>query len=66
MKTIGTYLVFFGIAAILLDFFNAVPRVLAWIYNWGDGAAWGIKIAFVIVGVILYFLGSRNTDEVES
>lgn len=63
MKTIGTYLVVFGIAAIILDFFIAVPRILAWIYNWGDGAAWGIKIAFVVIGAILYFLGSKNTNE---
>ena len=64
MKTIGTYMVIFGILAIILNFFNAVPRLLAWIYNWGEGVAWGIKIAFVIVGAILYFIGKNQQGNV--
>ncbi|MDM1299032.1 hypothetical protein HXZ94_11060 [Empedobacter falsenii] len=64
MKTIGTYMAIFGLLAIVLNFFNAVPRLLAWIYNWGDGVAWGIKIAFVIVGAILYFMGRKQEENV--
>lgn len=64
MKTIGTYMAIFGLLAIVLNFFNAVPRLLAWIYNWGEGVAWGIKIAFVIVGVILYFMGRKQEENV--
>ena len=64
MKTIGTYKAIFGILAIILNFFNAVPRLLAWIYNWGEGVAWGIKIAFVIVGAILYFIGKNQQGNV--
>ncbi len=64
MKTIGTYMAIFGILAIILNFFNAVPRLLAWIYNWGEGVAWGIKIAFVIVGAILYFIGKNQQGNV--
>lgn len=62
MKTIGTYMVIFGFLAIVLNFFNAVPRLLAWIYNWGEGVAWGIKIAFVVIGAILYFVGSKQNE----
>ncbi len=64
MKTIGTYMAIFGLLAIVLNFFNAVPRLLAWIYNWGEGVAWGIKIAFVIVGAILYFIGRKQEENV--
>ncbi|HAD79399.1 hypothetical protein ACTS91_11710 [Empedobacter falsenii] len=64
MKTIGTYMAIFGLLAIVLNFFNAVPRLLAWIYNWGEGVAWGIKIAFVIVGAILYFMGRKQEENV--
>ena len=66
MKTIGTYMAIFGILAIILNFFNAVPRLLAWIYNWGEGEAWGIKIAFVIVGAILYFIGKNQQEKVSN
>lgn len=62
MKTIGTYMAIFGFLAIVLNFFNAVPRLLAWIYNWGEGVAWGIKIAFVVIGAILYFVGSKQNE----
>lgn len=64
MKTIGTYMAIFGLLAIVLNFFNAVPRLLAWIYNWGEDVAWGIKIAFVIVGVILYFMGRKQEENI--
>ena len=60
LKTIGGLLLFFGILSIVLDFFNAVPSVMAWIYNWGETTAWIIKIAFVIVGLLFTRLGRNN------
>lgn len=60
MKRIGSLMVFFGVFAIVLNFFDAVPRLLAWIYNWGDTAAWAIKIGLVVVGGILWLLASRG------
>ncbi|WP_379972621.1 hypothetical protein [Eikenella halliae] len=44
-----------------MDLFNYVPKVLFWIYNWGDGVAWGIKIALVVVGGALWLIG-RNQE----
>lgn len=64
MKRIGSYLFIFGVLAIVLNFFNAVPRILAWIYNWGEGTAWIIKIAFVAVGAILWFIGNKSEANV--
>ena len=60
MQNIGSTLAILGILAIFLDFFNRVPNVLAWIYNWGDGVAWGIKIAFVVVGGVLWLIGRKQ------
>ena len=62
MKKIGGYLAFFGLFAIGLDFFGRVPKLLMWIYNWGETVAWSIKIGLVVVGAILYFMGN-NTEE---
>ena len=61
MKSFGSTLAILGILAIVLDFVNMVPKVLAWIYSWGDGVAWGIKIAFVVVGGVLWLIG-RNQE----
>ena len=47
MKSFGSTLAILGILAIVLDFVNMVPKVLAWIYSWGDGVAWGIKIGLI-------------------
>jgi len=65
MKGIGSTIAIFGVLAIVLDFANMVPRVLMWIYSWGEGVAWGIKIALVVVGVVLYLMGNKkeSTDE---
>ena len=60
MQNIGSTLAILGILAIFLDFFNRVPKVLAWIYNWGDGVAWGIKIALVVVGGVLWLIGRKQ------
>ena len=61
MQNFGSTLAVLGILAICLDLCNYVPKVLFWIYNWGDGVAWGIKIAFVVVGGALWLIG-RNQE----
>jgi hypothetical protein len=63
MRQIGGLAVFLGLFAIVLDFFERVPSVLVWIYNWGEGPAWGIKIGLVVVGGLLWFLGKPSEDK---
>lgn len=63
MKKIGSTLLLVGIAAIILNFVNMVPRVLMWIYAWGEATAWGIKIGIVVLGAILWLAGKKETDE---
>ncbi|MGJ1203881.1 hypothetical protein [Sphingobacterium lactis] len=59
MKSFGTLLIFYGVFAIILNFFDRVPRIMAWIYQWGEGTAWAIKIGFVVLGIILWIVGNR-------
>lgn len=66
MKRIGSTMVFFGAFAIVLNFMNAVPRILVWIYNWGETAAWGIKIGLIVVGAILWFMASKSEETEEA
>lgn len=58
-------MVFFGLFAIVLNFFDRVPSILMWIYEWGEGVAWAIKIGLVVVGAVLFFLGKPEEEEVE-
>ena len=60
LKTFGGVLLFFGIMSIVMDFFNRVPSIMSWIYNWSDTIAWSIKIAFVVVGFALTRLGTND------
>jgi hypothetical protein len=60
MKQIGSTMFLFGAAATVMYFFDMAPKLLMWIYNWGEGAAWAIKIGLIVVGAALYLLGRKN------
>lgn len=66
MKSFGSALVYLGVWAIILNFFNFVPKVLVWIYEWGEGPAWGIKIGVIVVGGLLWWLGRRQSPAAET
>jgi len=63
MKKIGGYMVFFGLFAIVLNFFDRVPSILMWIYNWGEGVAWAIKIGLIVIGAVMFFMGKSEPEE---
>ena len=66
MKKIGSFMALIGLAAIVLNFFGLVPKILVWIYTWGDGVAWAIKLGLVAVGAILYFSGGSKEEGKET
>ena len=43
MKSLGSTLFILGVLAFGLNYMNAVPKVLAWIYEWGEDTALWIK-----------------------
>lgn len=49
MKNFGGFLALLGIAAIVMNYLDGVPRLLMWIYKWGDDTAWAIKIGLVVI-----------------
>ncbi len=49
-----------GVLAIVLDFIGRVPKVLFWIYSWGETTAWIIKIALVVVGAAIFLLSNKG------
>lgn len=66
MQKIGSFMVVIGILAVILGFFNYVPKILMWIYQWGEGMAWGIKIGLIVLGGLLYLLVAKSPEQVES
>ena len=60
MKSLGSLLFLFGVAAIIFGFTDMVPVVLTWIYKWGETTAWIIKIGLVVFGGALYLIGARK------
>jgi hypothetical protein len=63
LSYIGASMAVLGILAIVLNFLDRVPRLLMWIYNWGEGTAWVIKILFVVVGAALYFIANKKGSD---
>ena len=66
LNQIGMYAAILGIMAIVLNFFDMVPRLLMWIYLWGEDNAWIIKIALVIGGGLLWFMTRPKHQELAS
>lgn len=66
LNQIGMYAAILGIMAIVLNFFDMVPRLLKWIYLWGENNAWIIKIALVIGGGLLWFMTRPKHQELAS
>ncbi len=54
-----------GVGLIVLPFVGLTIRFTDWIYEWGEGVAWAIKIGLVVVGAVLFFLGKPEEEEVE-
>lgn len=57
MKSFGSTLFILGLLAFGLSYMNAVPKVLAWIYNWGEDTAMWIKAGVTGGGALIWLLG---------
>ncbi|MFK7833098.1 MAG: hypothetical protein AB8B52_07470 [Winogradskyella sp.] len=65
MKRLGIYLALFGIAAIVLPYFERQLFILSWIDNWGTFVSWVIKIGLVIVGGLVFFSSQLKSKKVD-
>ena len=58
MKSLGSTLFILGVLAFGLNYMNAVPKVLAWIYEWGEDTAMWIKAGITGGGALLWLAGN--------
>ncbi|HFC8457998.1 TPA: cell division protein [Neisseria subflava] len=68
MKSLGSTLFILGVLAFGLNYMNAVPKVLAWIYEWGEDTAMWIKAGITGGGALLWLAGNflEKPAEVEA
>jgi hypothetical protein len=63
MQGIGGFLVLMGAGSFVLHFMDMEFRLLGWVDNWGPVAGNGIRIAMIVVGGIVWFLGKQSADK---
>ena len=63
MQGFGGFLVLMGAGSFVLHFMDMEFRLLGWVDNWGVGVGNGIRIAMIVVGGILWFLGRNDAKE---
>ena len=56
LSHIGAAMAVLGVLSIVMNVLNREILLMSWTSNWGDVAGWIIRVAFVIVGFILYRL----------
>jgi len=63
MQGIGGFLVLMGAGSFVLHFMDMEFRLLGWVDNWGVGVGNGIRIAMIVVGGIIWYLGKQQADK---
>jgi hypothetical protein len=65
MQGFGGFLVLMGAGSFVLHYMDMEFRLLGWVDNWGVGVGNGIRVAMIVVGGILWYLG-KNSEAKEA
>lgn len=60
MKSIGGLLFLLGLGSFVLHYMNMEFKLLAWVDHWGSAVGTGIRVALIVVGVALWFVGNKR------
>lgn len=63
MKSIGMYLMFFGIGSIVLNQIGYEFSILMWIDNWGETVGWAIRGGAAAAGAAIWFFAPAPAEE---
>ncbi len=64
MKSIGGLMLLLGLGSFVLHFMDMEFKLLSWVDNWGADVGVGIRVALIVVGGILWFLGNKREKAV--
>ena len=60
MREIGAILAILGAGSFVLNMIGFEFVLLSWIDNWGTSAGTGIRVAMIVLGGFLFFIGSKE------
>lgn len=60
MKGIGGLLVLLGAGSFVLNMMQREFIVISWIDNWGPTVGMAIRVAMIVVGAVLWFMGNKK------
>ncbi|MGQ0383448.1 MAG: hypothetical protein ACT4UP_02005 [Gammaproteobacteria bacterium] len=63
MKGLGGLLVLLGAGSFVLNMMDREFTVISWIDNWGPTAGMAIRVALIVAGAALWFLGNKKEKE---
>jgi hypothetical protein len=59
-RNIGYILAVIGVLLISLDLVGILPMLTGWTYSWGVKISWVIRIGFIVLGLVLMFMGREE------
>ena len=65
MKSIGGFLAIAGIASAIYNLMGRELIIFTWINTWGPTVGWVIRIAAIVIGAVLFFMGKSAEAEEE-
>jgi hypothetical protein len=66
MQGFGGLLVFLGAGSFVLKYINMEFILISWVDNWGPAAGNGIRIAMIVIGGIVWFIGKQQAEKQSS
>ena len=66
LSSIGVFCILAGIVSSLLQLIGYELRIFRALDQQGPAVAWGIRVGFIVVGVVLYMLAPKAKAEAEA
>ena len=63
LSSIGAFCVFAGVVSSLLQLIGYELRIFRALDQQGPAVAWGVRVGFIVVGVVLYMLAPKSEPE---
>ena len=60
ISSFGGIAALFGVASIILSFFDFNLVLLMWVDFWGETIAWVIRVGLIVIGLAVYFMMKEN------
>ncbi len=60
LRNIGYILTVIGVLLIVFPMIGLLPVIYDWAYTWGENISWVIRIGFIVLGLVLMFMGREE------